>query len=455
MFFNDPFQANVSNGCDPSIGKLIYDVATNKTLNNERYAANVSKNRVKLLASIAKGDIHTPVQLRFGIEYCSETAPNDFNDKEFEKKCGIGVTVSKEEISNAVDSVIKKYETQISTSGTKLFGKLMHELRNEIPFADGKLMNMIFNEKFKSIAAKSGSNGNNNKGNKKNKNKNKSNNRAEKKEVEEEEEEEVVTMEKWLTARDLPTAHNTDSQLASRKAALKNKDMFLTRFPPEPNGFLHIGHCKAMTFNFELASRKNGNCYLRFDDTNPEAEEQLYIDNIIENVKWMGFNPWKITYSSDYFDELIRLAIEMIKNGDAYVCHQQKEDIERERQSFREKKPKPSPWRDTPIKENLRKFELMRMGYYAEGEAVLRMKGDVNSPNPNMWDHVAYRIKFVAHPHVGDKYCVYPTYDYTHCIIDSLEWITASCCTLGMCTLLLVFVWFFLHTFFLWCLMFG
>ncbi len=121
----------------------------------------------------------------------------------------------------------------------------------------------------------------------------------------------------------------------------------------------------------------------------------------------------------------------MIKNGDAYVCHQSGEEIEAERKTFRAKKPVPSPYRDRAVGENLRLFELMRVGYFGEGEAVLRMKGDYNSPNPNMWDHIAYRIMFDAHPISGDDWCIYPTYDYTHCIVDSLEWITASCCTLG------------------------
>merc|ERR1719361_122282 len=187
-----------------------------------------------------------------------------------------------------------------------------------------------------------------------------------------------------------------------------------------------------MTFNFTLASQHepNGFCYLRFDDTNPTTEKQEYIDNIIENVEWMGFKPWKITYSSQYFDDLYAFAIRMIKNGDAYVCHQSGDEIEAERKTFRAKKPKPSPYRNRTVEENLKLFELMRMGYYAEGEAVLRMKGDFNSPNPNMWDHVAYRIMFAEHPKSNDEWCIYPTYDFTHCTVDSLEWITASCCTL-------------------------
>lgn len=187
-----------------------------------------------------------------------------------------------------------------------------------------------------------------------------------------------------------------------------------------------------MTFNFTLAEKQGGKCVLRFDDTNPEAEKQEYIDNIIENVHFMEFTPAAINYSSDYFPQLYELAIKLIKSGHAYVCHQSKKEMEECRATYgpHSTNIKPSPWRDRSVEENLRLFELMRVGYFKEGEASLRMKGDLKSPNPNMWDHVAYRIKYTPHPHVGNKWCVYPTYDYTHCIIDSLEWMSASCCTL-------------------------
>ncbi|ETO03454.1 glutamine-tRNA ligase, partial [Reticulomyxa filosa] len=138
----------------------------------------------------------------------------------------------------------------------------------------------------------------------------------------EDELEDVVTMEKWLKGRDLEEAHNTPAKIKEREKALEKMKLqpttFLSRFPPEPNGFLHIGHCKAITFNFGLAESHHGHCYLRFDDTNPATEEQVYIDNIIENVNWMGFKPWKTTFSSDYFEEMYQLAIKMIKDDNAY-----------------------------------------------------------------------------------------------------------------------------------------
>ena len=199
----------------------------------------------------------------------------------------------------------------------------------------------------------------------------------------------------------------------------------MTRFPPEPNGYLHIGHAKAMFVDFGMAEQYDGVCYLRFDDTNPEAEKQEYIDHIEEIVSWLGWTPWKITYSSDYFDQLYDLAVKLIKTGHAYVCHQTGDEIKESRE-----KREGSPWRDRPIEESLALFEDMRRGLVDEGTATLRMKMDPKNENFNMFDLIAYRIKFVEHPHAGDKWCVYPSYDYTHCLVDALENITHSMCTL-------------------------
>ncbi len=203
------------------------------------------------------------------------------------------------------------------------------------------------------------------------------------------------------------------------------KGQILTRFPPEPNGYLHIGHCKAMRFSFKTAQELGGKTYLRFDDTNPEKENQEFIDNIIENVNWMGYEPFKITHASEYFDELYALAEELIKRGKAFICEQSKPEIK----EYRSLK-KDSPYRNRPIEENLKMFRDMRKGKYEENEVCLRMKIDMQHDQAAMRDPVAYRIKYAAHPHVGDKWCIYPTYDYTHCVNDSLEHIDYSLCTL-------------------------
>jgi len=214
-------------------------------------------------------------------------------------------------------------------------------------------------------------------------------------------------------------AHNTKSILEKHLKVTGGKVM--TRFPPEPNGYLHIGHAKAMFIDFGLAKERNGHCYLRFDDTNPEAEKKEYIDHIQEIVTWMGWEPYKVTYTSDYFQDLYELAICLIQKGLAYVDHQTPEEIK----EYREKKMN-SPWRDRPIEESLRLFEDMRRGLIAEGKATLRMKQDMQNDNKNMADLIAYRIKFTPHPHAGDKWFIYPSYDYAHCLVDSLENITHS-----------------------------
>ena len=169
-----------------------------------------------------------------------------------------------------------------------------------------------------------------------------------------------------------------------------------------------------------------------YDDTNPYAETQEFIDSQAENVNWMGWKPWKVTFSSDYFQQLYDLAIELIKRGKAYVCHQTKAEIEASRAISRARKggDPNSPWRNRTVEENLREFNKMRMGMYGEGEATLRMKIDNLHNNPCMWDPIAYRVMFVPHLRTGDKWCIYPSYDYTHCIVDSIEHIDYSLCTL-------------------------
>lgn len=226
-----------------------------------------------------------------------------------------------------------------------------------------------------------------------------------------------------LVARDMASLVNTPELIKKHLEFTKGK--IFTRFPPEPNGYLHIGHAKAVRFSFKTAADNGGSCYLRYDDTNPEKECQEYIDAIKDTVVWLGYQPWKTTYSSDYFDELYELAIELIKRGKAYVCHLPMMEAREQRRAGVD-----GPYRNRSIEENLDLFEQMKMGMFEEGECCLRMKIDMQHKNTVMRDPAAYRIKFTAHPHGGDKWCIYPTYDYTHCIVDSLENITHSLCTL-------------------------
>ncbi|TFK22342.1 glutamine-tRNA ligase [Coprinopsis marcescibilis] len=201
-----------------------------------------------------------------------------------------------------------------------------------------------------------------------------------------------------------------------------------TRFPPEPNGYLHIGHSKAIFVNFGYAAHNNGKCYLRYDDTNPEKEEARYFESILEMVRWLGYEPWKITYSSDYFDQLYELAVELIKRDKAYICHCTQEEIKIDRGEKRGQ-PRPCIHRNRPVEESLAEFEGMKNGKYKPKEAFLRMKQDLSDGNPQMWDLTAYRVLETPHHRTGSKWRIYPTYDFTHCLVDSFENISHSLCT--------------------------
>ncbi|AKD37377.1 glutaminyl-tRNA ligase [Pasteurella multocida subsp. multocida OH4807] len=203
-----------------------------------------------------------------------------------------------------------------------------------------------------------------------------------------------------------------------------------TRFPPEPNGYLHIGHAKSICLNFGIAKDYQGLCNLRFDDTNPVKEDVEYVDSIKQDVEWLGFK-WEgqPRYASDYFDQLYGYAIELIQKGLAYVCELSPEEMREYRGTLTEPG-KNSPYRDRSVEENLALFEKMKKGEIAEGKASLRAKIDMASPFMVMRDPVIYRIKFATHHQTGDKWCIYPMYDFTHCISDAIERITHSLCTL-------------------------
>jgi glutaminyl-tRNA synthetase len=258
---------------------------------------------------------------------------------------------------------------------------------------------------------------------------------------------------KALSARELEWANNPPELIAEHKKV--NGNLVRTRFPPEPNGYLHIGHAKSMNMNFSLAFDKLGvpeehrRCIFRYDDTNPDAETEEFIDSLKRDLEWLGWKPERTTYSSDNFQTLYELAVLLIKKGLAYVCDMTKAEMEAQRELAMkramlrnagkdpdEEAPITSPDilpgrnRNTSVERNLEMFERMKMGLYNEGDWTLRLKMDFESSNPNMYDLVAYRIKYTRHPHAGDGWCIYPAYDFTHGICDSLEHIDYSICTL-------------------------
>ncbi|GLT70217.1 hypothetical protein SLA2020_423120 [Shorea laevis] len=404
-------EAGVTDGCSRTVGNILYTVAT-------KYPANALVHRPTLLQYIVSSKIKTTAQLDAALSFFGATASEDFKLNEFEEACGVGVEVSEEEIKRAVNEVFEENKNVILEQRYRTnVGELLGHVRKRHPWAIQRLSSNSLMQSYKPA-------------------------KVEVKTVavvtpEQPSEEDLnpflifpqpeenfkVHTEVFFSDGSILRCCNTKELLEKHLKATGGK--VLTRFPPEPNGYLHIGHAKAMFIDFGLAKERGGGCYLRYDDTNPQAEKKEYIDHIEEIVQWMGWEPLKITYTSDYFQDLYDLAVELIRRGHAYVDHQTPDEIK----EYREKKMN-SPWRDRPVAESLRLFDDMRSGLIEEGKATLRMKQDMQSDNYNMYDLIAYRIKFTPHPHAGDKWCIYPSYDYAHCIVDSLENITHSLCTL-------------------------
>ena len=215
-----------------------------------------------------------------------------------------------------------------------------------------------------------------------------------------------------------------EEELASGKV-----NEVITRFPPEPNGYLHIGHAKSLCINFGMKEKYHGKCNLRFDDTNPVKEDIEYMESIQADIKWLGFEWDAVLYASDYFGKMYECAVGLIKDGKAYVCDLSADEISATRGSFGVPGQE-SPYRNRSVDENLDLFERMKNGEFADGEKVLRAKIDMASPNINMRDPVIYRICHATHPHTGDQWCIYPMYDFAHPIEDAIEGITHSLCTL-------------------------
>jgi len=226
------------------------------------------------------------------------------------------------------------------------------------------------------------------------------------------------------SARIIPIQHNSQKLLDDHNKIIGGKLRF--RFPPEPNGHLHIGHAKSMKLNFGLAQSENGVCYLRYDDTNPNSEKDEYIKSILDDVTWLGWKPIKITHTSDYFQQLYDFAVRLIKDNKAYVDYSSPDEIKKARNEKLN-----SPYRNNTIEHNLQVFDDMKNGKFAnEKDVVLRLKIDMQNDNPNLRDPVIYRLKYIPHPITGKTWNIYPTYDFAHCIVDSLEHISYSLCTL-------------------------
>ena len=228
----------------------------------------------------------------------------------------------------------------------------------------------------------------------------------------------------------MPPTNFIRQMVESELAGNRHPGGIVTRFPPEPNGYLHIGHAKSMCLNFGIARDFGGKCYLRFDDTNPDRESPEYVESIKEDARWLGFE-WedRLTHASDYFEHLYEAAVELVRNGKAYVCSLNAEDIRSTRGTLKQPG-RDSPFRDRSVSENLALFERMRAGEFPNGTHVLRAKIDMASPNINLRDPTLYRIRHLSHQNTGDRWCIYPMYGFTHPLSDALENVTHSLCTL-------------------------
>ncbi|KAL6119142.1 qars1 [Pungitius sinensis] len=412
-----------ASGVDKAVGTLLYSMASR--LKDPKRLAFLSD-------SIVLCKICTELQLAAALEFVKSHPEDPINQKEFEQACGVGVVITPEQIEEAVESIIKKHKEQLLKERYHFnMGLLMGEARSALKWADGKVVkNEVdlqvlhllgpkteadLEKKLKPQKAKAAG-------------------------AEVKKEDLVVTEGMSREGRSLMEQlrgealkfhkpgenYKTEGYVITPNTMdLLKKHMEITggqirtRFPPEPNGILHIGHAKAINFNFGYAKANNGICFLRYDDTNPEKEEEKYFTAIRDMVEWLGYKPHAVTHASDNFQQLYDLAVDLVRRGHAYVCHQKGEELKGHNIP-------PSPWRDRPAEESLVLFERMKKGLFAEGEATLRMKMVMED---GKLDPVAYRIKYTPHHRTGDQWCIYPTYDYTHCLCDSIENITHSLCT--------------------------
>ncbi|XP_022829459.1 probable glutamine--tRNA ligase [Spodoptera litura] len=420
-------------------GMLIYHLAT-------KIKPQIAAKLPFVCGFIADGKLDSTVRVEAAIEYLITHVNEAKVDREaFEKACGVGVVVTPEQVEQSVEKHMAKYKAELLEKRYRFnAGIIMQAVRTDLPWADGKaiknevdvqILDLLGPKTEADLAPVP---------------------KAEKKPKGDAGKKSKKPIEAAAAAgASKPAAENDvafDVGGASSISELMKKLPFhapgenfksdgyvvtndtkrlleehlkitggkvRTRFPPEPNGILHIGHAKAININFGYAAAHDGICFLRYDDTNPEKEEEKFFVGIKDMVEWLGYTPYKITHSSDYFDQLYEWAVQLIRKDLAYVCHQKSEEIK----GFN---PPPSPWRNRPVEESLQLFEDMKNGKIDEGDATLRMKITLEEGKQ---DPVAYRIRFKPHHRTGNKWCIYPTYDYTHCLCDSIEHITHSLCT--------------------------
>ncbi|TPX64295.1 hypothetical protein SpCBS45565_g05991 [Spizellomyces sp. 'palustris'] len=419
--------AGASDGVERTIGALFYTLASTITPKARPHLPYIAK-------AIKTGRLSSNDQISAAIKY-AEKAGQSLNDSKFDQECGVGVVVTPKEIIATVSNVIESRKEDLNEKRYQMLGQLLGELRTRLRWANSLAVKEELDKQMLEVLGPKDE---------------RDNPKAKKKQ------EKVANASKVPTKNASPSSINRVAEAAKstrfifegelarlhkpgensqikpelmKEHLARTGGKVVTRFPPEPNGFLHIGHAKAINVNFGYAAAYKGITYLRYDDTNPEAEEEIYFTSILDTVRWLGFEPSAITYSSDHFQRLYELAVELIRRDKGYVCHCTGEQIYADRGGDTKGPRRACIHRNRPIEESLAEFQKMKDGKYQEGEAILRMKMDLENPNPQFWDLVAYRVLKAPHHRTGDQWCIYPTYDFTHCLCDSFEDITHSLCT--------------------------
>ncbi|KAJ2786950.1 Glutaminyl-tRNA synthetase [Coemansia interrupta] len=416
-------------------GMLLYTLGTTVTKEKTPHADYIAK-------AIASGRIASTEQLSAATKYCAKNDPAA-DEKAFDAACGVGVVVGDEEIAASVREVIEGAKDLLVKDRYRALGRVLGMVKKApaLRWAESGKVKSEFDAQTlallgpkderddpaavkKAASKKSAAESSNGAAAA----------AAAAKSTPETKRWAPTPLETMFADGDISRLHKAGENPQIKPELTEEhlratKGMVITRFPPEPNGYLHIGHAKAINVNFGYAKIHGGKCNLRYDDTNPEAEEQEYVDSILDTVRWLGFEPDNVLYSSDYFQQLYDLAVDLTRRGLAYVCHCTGEQIHEQRGGENKGERFSCEHRDRPIAESLEEFQKMKEGRYAANEAVLRMKMDMQDGNPQMWDLIAYRILYASHHRTGTEWCIYPTYDFTHCLCDSFENITHSLCT--------------------------
>ncbi|KAI9493612.1 tRNA synthetases class I, catalytic domain-containing protein [Zychaea mexicana] len=411
-------------GCDKDTGNLLYQIAST-------ISKDALKHRAYIVSKIMAGDLKTADQVSAAIKYV-EDCTEPIATEAFNEATGVGIVVTPEQIKSAVAEYIASNKENIVENRYRVLGPSLANSRKQpaLRWADGVAVKNELEAQFLALLGPKDERDAPQKKKKKEK-KEAPAAAAQKKKVQEDK---PVNLSNMFFEGEISKLHKPGGNKQIKPELMEEHlkatgSKVVTRFPPEPNGYLHIGHAKAINVNFGYAKAHNGITYLRYDDTNPEAEEEKYFLSILETVEWLGFEPFKITYSSDYFQQLYELAVKLIEKGLAYTCQCTGEEIHAHRGGDDGGARTACVHRDRPIKETLEQFEKMKEGRYKEGETTLRMKMDLENGNPQFWDLIAYRVLFTPHHRTGSDWCIYPTYDFTHCLVDSFENITHSLCT--------------------------